>query len=146
MMKISLFFKSYTMKACVFAIVLITASYPSYTEAGFFSGLISKFNGSTDNQIVQQAQASDEVVRNSQNMPLLESSINPDTKNIKNTAPVSIIKDSTVISANNTPLGPSDNLEKYASTEKINTYKVKKGDTIEGIAKKLGISKSVILE
>lgn len=123
----------------------IMACSPAHTEASFFSGIISKITGSPTEASQVPAPVTDEVVHNSQNMPLLESSINPDMKSVDVAPTTNIIEDKGLISTNG-PLGPSDDLEKYASTAKINTYKVKKGDTIEGIAKKFKVSKDVIIE
>lgn len=96
-----------------------------------------------DDTAIEVLPPNDSVIHNSQNVPLLESSINPDIKSIKDVPVADIIQDQALVS--NGSLGPSDDLERYASSAKINTYVVKKGDTIEGIAKKFKVTKDVII-
>jgi murein DD-endopeptidase MepM/ murein hydrolase activator NlpD len=65
-------------------------------------------------------------------------------KNINNTQDnTAVVEDGTLLS-NNGSLGPANDLEKYASSAKINVYIVKEGDTLESIAKKFKISKDTI--
>jgi len=145
MMKIPLFIKPFTLKVCFsFALFVYIVAQPSHAYASFFSGMIAKVLGN-------EAQAKEEVpveekkdIDNSQTMPLLESSINPDIVSIHEALPTTVIEDETLIS-NVGPLGPSLDLSDYGSSAKISTYIVKSGDTLEGIAKKLGVSKSTIL-
>jgi murein DD-endopeptidase MepM/ murein hydrolase activator NlpD len=142
-MKISLFYKPFMLKVClslfIFMYVIVR---PDHANAGFFSNLITKIVG-------QETQASEiveneENIHNSQNVPLLESSINPDLKNIKD-EPVAISLTNEALLSNNGALGVDSELDKYDSATKITTYIVKKGDTLEGIAKKLKIPKSTII-
>lgn len=148
-MKISLFFKSYIIKASFFLLILIPiASMPTQANAGFFSDLVSGVLGKSQSAQADQTETTptdttNSVIYNSQTIPLPESSINPDIKN-RDTQNVAIVEDEGLLS-NNGSLGPATDLEKYASSAKISTYKVKKGDTLEGIAKKFKISKSTLL-
>lgn len=127
----------------LFIFIYIVAQ-PGYVYAGFFSDLITKVFGSEIQTSKIVSPPDEDFVHNSQNVPLLESSINPDQKNIQDEMPVTIIEDETLV-ANTGPLGPNIDLSKYASSAKISTYIVKPGDTLEGIAKKFQISKSTIL-
>lgn len=141
-MKISLFFKHYKGKACIsFVILLSIIVTPSYASASFFSNLFG-----LGAQAAEVAPATDDtaVIHNSQNIPLPESSINPDLKNIKDTPPMTIVSNEALLS-NTSPLGTDSDLEKYASSEKINVYIVKKGDNLDSIAKKLKVPKSTII-
>jgi dTDP-4-dehydrorhamnose reductase len=143
-MKIALFYKPSTMKACISVFVLMYIfCQPSLASAGFLSDLVDKIVGNKT-QASEIEPANTEVIHNSQNVPLLESSINPDLKNIKDEpTPVSISSNTAL--SNNGNLDVDSELEKYDSNVKITTYTVKKGDTLDSIAKKLKISKATII-
>jgi murein DD-endopeptidase MepM/ murein hydrolase activator NlpD len=153
-MIISLFFRSYVIKASFFLLFLILiAGIPTQANAGFFSNLVSGMLGKDQKaQVDQPSQPvvatpddnSNNIIYNSQTIPLPESSINPDMKNAKDIKDIAIVGDEGLLS-NNGSLGPATDLERYASSAKINIYKVKKGDTLEGIAKKFNISKDTLL-
>ncbi len=143
-MKISLFIKPITVKACFSLVVFMyvfAQSSPAY--AGFFSDLVRSVMGN-ETQASEVETIKGEVIHNSQNVPLLESSINPDLKNIKRDEVV-ILEEEGLLSTNGA-LDVDSELEKYDPTVKITTYVVQKGDTIEGIAKKLGITKAAIID
>jgi murein DD-endopeptidase MepM/ murein hydrolase activator NlpD len=140
-MNISLFTKSYIIKASSFFIVLyLIAGMPTQANAGFFDDLVASVIGTK----AQAIEVSVEPVNNSQNIPLSETSIDPDMKNIKAEANVSIIDDGALNPEN---IQPTDSdLNSYlSSTDKIITYTVEKGDTISAVADKFGISKNTIL-
>ena len=132
------------MKVCFsLAILIYIVLQPSQAHAGFFSNLITQVLGSQAQADVVAPTPESTIIHNSQNVPLLESSINPDLKNIKDETPLP--KDDTVLSSNGALGADSSDLEKFASTDKISTYVVKKGDTLEGISIKLKVPKSTIL-
>jgi murein DD-endopeptidase MepM/ murein hydrolase activator NlpD len=145
MMKIALFINPSIARGSFMLLLLIyIGGTPAHSYAGFFSNLVTK-------PIPNQAPVSEIVpveenqgLKNSQTIPLLESSINPDLVNIKDALPTTIIEDE-ALASNSSPLGPNLNISEYASSAKISTYIVKSGDTLESIAKKLKISKSTIL-
>ncbi|MFA7315228.1 MAG: peptidoglycan DD-metalloendopeptidase family protein [Candidatus Paceibacterota bacterium] len=141
-MKISLFLKSFPMKVSLFVFALSVISFtPNQAHAGFFSGLLNLFG--------QETQASEEnlTTKNSQTMALLESSssVNPDTKNLKDEPIVGIIEDEEGLLSVNSALGVNFDIQKYASSAPITAYTVKKGDTLDGIAKKFNVSKNTII-
>ena len=115
---------------------------PSHTNAGFFSNLITKIVG-PETQASEIPNEEESIIHNSQNVPLLESSINPDLKNIKDEPPVIALNEALL--SNNGALGVDSELEKYDSSVKITTYIVKKGDTLEGISNRLKVPKSTII-
>ena len=145
MMKISLFIKPSIIKVC-FCLMLVIYSFsqPNNVSAGFFSDLFTKVLGSETQASKVLPIDNTEVVHNSQTLPLPESSVNPDLKSIKDVPITTIVSDEALISTDG-PLGTDTDLEKYASTEKINVYIVKKGDTLDSIAKKLKVSKDTII-
>lgn len=130
------------MKASLFVFALSVISFtPNQAHAGFFSGLLNLFG--------QETQASEEnlTTKNSQTMALLESSssVNPDTKNLKDEPIVGIIEDEEGLLSVNSALGVNFDIQKYASSAPITAYTVKKGDTLDGIAKKFNVSKNTII-
>ncbi len=140
-MKISLFTKSYIIKASSFFIVLyLIAGIPAQANAGFFDDLVASVLGTK----VQAVDVSVDPVNNSQNIPLSETSIDPDTKNTKAESNVSIIDDGALNPENIQPID-SDSNSYLSSTDKIITYTVEKGDTIGMVADKFGISKNTVL-
>lgn len=138
-MKISLFIKPYLLRAYIFVLI---GSYivcqPSHVLAGFFSDI---FGSKTQAAVIESTK---EVIHNSQNIPLLESSINPDIKNIKDEPVITSLPSNTALSSDGN-LDVDSELDKYDSSVKITTYTVKKGDTLDSIAKKLKITKATII-
>ncbi|MEI6660375.1 MAG: peptidoglycan DD-metalloendopeptidase family protein [bacterium] len=145
MTKISLFIKTFNSKACFsLAIVILLAGLPSHASAGFFSDLMTKVLGS--NAQATSIDGGDTATNNSQTIPLLEPSINPDTNNSTSTkSDTSVIVDASgALVPVTSSLGPATDLEQYASDAKISTYTVKKGDTVRSIAKKFKTTESAI--
>jgi murein DD-endopeptidase MepM/ murein hydrolase activator NlpD len=137
-MKISLSYKPLILMACL----LYFSINPIKANAGFFSDLINTVVGG--NETISSSTPSDEVILNSQTMPLLESSVNPDMKNIKY-SPLASTREDDAISTDDLQGTDSDTASYISSSEKITTYTVKQGDTIGGIASKFGISSNTIL-
>jgi murein DD-endopeptidase MepM/ murein hydrolase activator NlpD len=147
MMTIALYFKPSTLKVCFSLLVFIyMIIQPSYASASFFSTFVTKVFGAETQATQGSTPENDTAIHNSQNIPLLESSINPDVKNIKDAPTVANIEDEALL-PNSSPLGTDTDseLEKYASTQKIDVYIVKKGDTLEGIAKKFKVPQNTII-
>jgi len=144
-MKISLFYKPSLNKAYIFVfIIVLITSIPNRAHASFFSMFSSVFDS-------KKVQASEEIkikptgiIHNSQNLPLLEASTEPDMKNIKDTPNVDV----TIIE--NQALLPNDSFSdaisgvESTSSEGIITYKVKKGDTLSQIAEDFYVSVNTI--
>ncbi|MEI7689283.1 MAG: M23 family metallopeptidase [Candidatus Nomurabacteria bacterium] len=140
-MNISLFTKSYIIKASSFFIVLyLIAGMPTQANAGFFNDLVASVLGTK----AQAVDISTDPVSNSQNIPLSETSIDPDMKNTVAEANVSIIDDDALNPENIQPTDTDSN-SYISSVDKIITYTVEKGDTIGTVADKFGISKNTIL-
>lgn len=140
-MKISLFSKSYTTKACSFFItILLIAGSPLMADASF----ISDFFGG------EQAQA-DEIISpssdNSQTVAILETgSVNPDIKNAEVPAnPIIEQGGSFIYNDGLSEIEISSlNLEKSSLSDQIMVYIVKEGDTISEIADFFNISTNTI--
>jgi murein DD-endopeptidase MepM/ murein hydrolase activator NlpD len=145
-MKISLFYKPSTIKVCsVFILVSLITFSPRHANAGLFSS-IADFTATVFGMEVSAndaAEPEDGIAHNSQTIPLLEASVNPDMKNMKEESV--IIVDKEALSTDNLQGTDSDTNSYVSSSEKIITYKVKDGETLGGIATKFNISKNTIL-
>jgi len=140
--QISLFFKSYTIKASsIFILISLITSVPATANAGFFDFITGAKAQATE--VNNKSLALDES-SNSQNVPLLETSIDPDMKNSNSDTSVSIMEDGTLLSDDSQGTDSSTN-PYISSSEKITTYKVEKGDTLAKVASKFGISKNTIM-
>lgn len=141
--KIALQNKAFSMKAS-FSLVLILSIMmtPSFASASFFGDVFSAIVGS-DTYASVVPESTGDMPHNSQTVPLLESNLTPELKNT-----VTDLSQGTVgeqaIEATEGFLGNND-VQKYATSEKISTYVVKKGDTIDGIARKLKVSKDSVV-
>lgn len=119
---------------------------PKQANAGFFSDLVDSVVGNNiQASAIDAVTASSDIVHNSQTVPLLESSINPDMSNIKDATALAIVGDDSLSPENLKGTDSVVNSYITSSSDKINTYTVKKGETIGDIATKFGISKSTIL-
>jgi murein DD-endopeptidase MepM/ murein hydrolase activator NlpD len=140
-MKISVFLKSSTIKAYSIALLIpLIVSVPTQANAGFFNDLMASVVGSK-----AQGAENNDFVPNSQNVPLLETSISADMKDMNSgDTNVSMTKDGALLTDN---LQGSDlDVNSYtSSSDKITTYTVKQGDTLGEVATKFGISKNTII-
>ncbi|MFA6392789.1 MAG: M23 family metallopeptidase [Candidatus Paceibacterota bacterium] len=139
--QISLFIKSYTGKACFLSLsFLLIAGTPTVADAGFFSDIFASITGSK----VQATDINEDSTHNSQNIPLLETSVDPDIKNANSGASTSTIEDGALLPESLQGTDSATN-SYISSSEKITTYKVVSGDTLEKVANKFSISKNTIL-
>jgi murein DD-endopeptidase MepM/ murein hydrolase activator NlpD len=148
-MKIALFIKPFTLRV-VFSLVAVAlmVSMPGKAHASFFSDLFTKVVGSSAQAADTTVPPSSSGINNSQTIPLLESSINPDL-NAVNQSP----NDSSVIASSNMAItndgsldvGTDSNQENYDSSVQIHTYTVKAGDTLGGIAEQFGVSEKTLI-
>jgi len=117
---------------------------PNKAHASFFS-MLSGIFGSTKVQASEKINLKTTgIIHNSQNLPLLEASIDPDMKNIKNipNTDVTIIENQALL-PNNSFSNATSGIENI-SPEGIITYKVKKGDTLSQIAEDFYVSVNTI--
>ena len=147
-MKIAIFYKPSIMKVCSFFIIVsFLASTPSMANASFFSdltdGITSMVLGSEVIANEIPTFESNEIIHNSQNIPLLESSVDPDLKNINKIEDLTIIQDDSFIYSNGF-FGSDVFFEKSSLSDQINVYTVKEGDTLSQIAETFGVSTNTI--
>jgi len=136
------------MKVCSFFIIVsFLASTPSMANASFFSdltdGITSMVLGSEVIANEIPTFESNEIIHNSQNIPLLESSVDPDLKNINKIEDLTIIQDDSFIYSNGF-FGSDVFFEKSSLSDQINVYTVKEGDTLSQIAETFGVSTNTI--
>ncbi|MFA5773486.1 MAG: M23 family metallopeptidase [Candidatus Paceibacterota bacterium] len=149
-MKISLFPKPYIVKVSSFFIAIsLIAGTPLMVNAGFFSDVTTTVFGGEQvqaNETTDSPESSNNVVHNSQTIPLLETSINPDLKNTNKSEDIVIVQNDSFIY--NDGLSEIDvsllNLEKSPLSDQINVYTVKEKDTLSEIAEKFNISTNTI--
>lgn len=138
-MKISLFNKPYTTKACFLLSVVILGSHPLLAQANWIGDIKNYLVGNNT-----QASETVKVSPPTSTMPLLETSVNPDMKNIKDPAFVVIVDDE-ALSPDNLEGKDSGTVSYISSSDKITTYTIKDGDTLGEIATKFNITKNTIL-
>jgi len=144
-MKISLFNKPYITKAYSFFIIFsLVAGTPLMASASFFSNIATAWRGESA-QAEETTAVSGEIVRNSQTLAFLESSIDPDVKNsITSDEDEIIVQDDSFIYSNGL-FGTDDlGVEKSPLSDKMYVYTVKKGDTLSEIAESFDISMNTI--
>ena len=149
-MKISIFYKSYTIKASfMFLLILLTTSTPIQAQAGFFEdfakNLTTKVFGEEIETLgsLENGETSSSMDNNSQTIPLLESSINPDMKNAENEKDI-IIDNNEALMPTEGPLSIDVEFEKSPISDKIYVYTVKEGDTLSEIAENFDVSENTI--
>jgi murein DD-endopeptidase MepM/ murein hydrolase activator NlpD len=133
-MKISLFYKSYIIKACSFFVIV-----PLIVGIPLSASAFWPFDGN-------QASADETTINNGNSQTislLLESSINPDLKNTKEPEALVIVQDSSFIYSEDSFI-PDVPFEKSTISDKINVYTVIEGDTLSDIADIFGISINTI--
>ena len=138
--KIALFFKPFITKVCYsFIIVSMVAGTPSVADASFFSNIFGGGQAQADESNIEDST----IDNNSQNIPLLESSVNPDIKNIDNGEGSVIVQDDSFIYSDGS-FGPDVAFEKSPLSDQINVYTVKDGDTLSGVADMFDVSVNTI--
>lgn len=138
-MKISLIYKPFILKAVYYFFVFsMIASVPFEANASFFSDLVDSVIGSTQAAETEEY-GTDNFVPNSQNMPLLESTV-PDMKNANDGSQMSIVGGEALLA--NTGLFGSG--IESTSNGQMTEYIVKEGDTLSQIAEDFDVSQNTI--
>ena len=130
-MKISLFYKSYIIKACSFFVVISLIIFtPLLVNAAW------PWEKASASEITNAG--------NSQTISLLlEPSINPDLKNMNDPEDIILVQDDSFI-YNEGSYIPNVKFEKSPLSEKISVYTVEKGDTLSEIAEEFDVSMNTI--
>jgi len=115
-------------------------SVPTVANASFFNDAFSNVFGKKI-----QAADSEETDTSYDSLVLGTTSVDPDTKNIKETSSNVNIVEGGAISPENLQINDSEINSYISSSDKIMTYTVKSGDNISEVANKFGISKNTII-
>jgi murein DD-endopeptidase MepM/ murein hydrolase activator NlpD len=144
-MKISFYCKPFITKAIsVFIMLSFIVSTPLQANAGFFSDLTDKVFGTSEASTIVEEEKKESVgAHNSQTLPLLESSINPDLKNTNEPEDIIIVQDDSFIYSDGS-FDPGVKFEKSPLSDKISVYTVEKGDTLSEIAELFDVSPNTI--
>ncbi len=144
-MKIALLNKPSIVKVSSFLIALsLIASIPSQANAGFFSDIGSMILGTQVSASEAPIIKNDGPTLNSQTMPLLESSINPDLNNMNDPDNTVIVQDDSFISNDGLLVSPDVKFEKSSVSDQIRVYTVAPGDTLSEIADTFNVSTNTI--
>jgi len=138
-MKISLIYKPFALKAVYsFFVFSMIASVPFQANASFFSDLVGSVIGSTQAAETEEY-GTDDFIPNSQNMPLLESTV-PDMKNASDGSQMSIVEGE-ALSLDGALFGSGI---ESVSNGQMTEYIVKEGDTLSQIAEDFDVSQNTI--
>ncbi len=121
------------------ALTIAFTSIPGIASAGLFSNLLGNSTNTAEGSVATEEEG---VVHNSQTMPLLETFINPDAKNLPEEEAIIIQDDSFIY--NNGLAGMDVSYEKSTISDKMYVYTVQKGDTLSEIAELFDISTNTI--
>jgi len=113
------------------------------TDAGFFSSVKSIVLGTEVTADETASPGSNGVVYNSQTMPFLESSINPDLKNTNELENIVIVQNDSFIYGDGVFV-PDVKFEKSPLSDQISVYIVEKGDTLSEIAESFDVSMNTL--
>lgn len=140
-MKICYFSRAILIKASSFYLLLSTSlGTPLMAQASFFSDITNMILGT---EVTANETVSDMATLNSQNIPLLESSINPDVKGSMEAEDIIVVQDDSFIYSNG-PYTPDVKFEKSSISDKIFVYQVEEGDTLSEIAETFDVSVNTI--
>lgn len=139
MKKIALFYKSLFTKAfgLLFVLTLVLGS-PKSANADILSAIFGSSATAESNSTQEEVSKT----HNSQTIPLLETSINPDSKNAEEESLVIVQDDSFIY--NHGMSFASESFEKSSISDKMYVYTVKKGDTLSEIAELFDVSVNTI--
>jgi murein DD-endopeptidase MepM/ murein hydrolase activator NlpD len=136
--KIALFYKASMVGVTFLTVSTIGVfSYPHTASASFLGDILGNIVGNTT-----QAAPIPSISNNSQTVPLLESNLTPELKNTVTDLSQGTVGEQAIETSEGVNNGPD--IEKYATSASIRKYVVKKGDSIESIARKLKVSKDTI--
>lgn len=116
---------------------MVVFSIPTVANAGIFSFVSSMFSG--QQPVLQQAN-----VITSQNIALLQASINPDPNPAKGGGDITVVGNMALLPESG-PSGTMVDIAEGIPSDAISLYVVREGDTLSQIAKMFGVSVSTII-
>ncbi len=128
-------FKTLVVSRLVFSFVFLGIPVPAH--AGVFSFVADLFSNKHTNIKTQT-----EI--NSQNMALLEATINPDSNSAQGGGDITIIEDTALLSEIG-PTGKMTGIDEMPASDQISVYVVREGDSLSQIASMFNVSTNTIL-
>lgn len=126
-------FKNLVLIRLVFALVFI--SIPMSAQANVFSFVTDLFKNTTNEQINNT---------NSQNMVLLEATVNSDPNLAKGGGDITVVENIALLSEVG-PSGSMADIKDQPTSDKISIYVVRKGDSLSQIAKMFNVSTNTVI-
>ncbi len=114
--------------------------YPEVASASILSAVTDFFSGRSSNS----AQVIKVEDLNSQNVPLLQSFTNFDPSAARGGSDLVVVDEEALMSEDG-PSGTQADISDTMNTGQISKYTVRKGDTLESVAKMFGVSKNTIV-
>jgi LysM repeat protein len=122
-----------------FGLMYIAISFPSTTNAGVFSFLIGETNEKVSAKVIDGSSSS-----NSQNMLVLQASVNRDPNPNKSTGEGPLMSRNALV-AEIGPSGTASDVDQEATNTQISLYVVHEGDTLMKIANMFKVSVNTIM-
>jgi LysM repeat protein len=109
--------------------------FPQSVQAGIFSFVSGLFSGE---------ESQHDRTYNSQNVALLQAAINIDPTSSLGGGDITVVGDSALLAENSPYGGWNDNLKDHPTSDQINVYVVREGDSLSQIAQMFGVSVNTI--
>lgn len=130
---------NYKIKVFFIAILLLTFSVPTTTNAGIFSFLLGANDNGVSSEIEEEANAT-----NSQNMIVLEAAVNSDPNSEVSLSDGPLMSGNAFV-AEIGPAGTLSDINEENTNTQISLYTVRDGDTLSSIAEMFDVSVNTII-
>ncbi len=119
----------------------VISMFPVTANAGFFSMISDVFSGNSSKSV--EVSVPDNL--NSQNIPLLQNSVNFDLLAARGGGDIVVVDNNEALMSESGPSGTLADIGNTANTGQISKYTVRKGDSLASIAKMFGVSNNTIV-
>jgi LysM repeat protein len=136
--KVKMIFRNLFVIRVVFALVFFGTPV-SYAQAGALS-----FVASVTNLFAKDEKVTEDISINSQNIDLLQASVNFDPNPAKGGGDITIVEDVALLSETG-PSGSMADISEKTNGDKISVYVVREGDSLSQISKMFGVSNNTII-
>ncbi|MDD2935086.1 MAG: peptidoglycan DD-metalloendopeptidase family protein [Candidatus Pacebacteria bacterium] len=136
--KVKMIFRNLFVMRVVFALTFFGTPV-SYAQAGALS-----FVASVTNLFAKEETVNEDISINSQNINLLQASVNFDPNPAKGGGDITIVGDVALLSETG-PFGSMVDISEKTNSDKISVYVVREGDSLSQISKMFGVSNNTII-
>ncbi|AKM83927.1 TPA: hypothetical protein DCZ46_01175 [Candidatus Campbellbacteria bacterium] len=136
--KVKMIFRNLFVIRVVFALAFFGTPV-SYAQAGALS-----FVASVTNLFAKEETVNEDISINSQNINLLQASVNFDPNPAKGGGDITIVGDVALLSETG-PSGSMVDISEKTNSDKISVYVVREGDSLSQISKMFGVSNNTII-